>query len=61
MNVIGGVHAGLNWQWRALIVGLEADIDAAGFKIQGMDRHPYCRPRTRLGCGESFSAMDEVH
>ena len=62
VSVIGGVHAGFNWQWRALIVGLEADIDAAGFKDTGNGPVTLIAgPALGLVAGQSFSAMDEVH
>lgn len=31
-GVIGGVHAGYNWQMNQLVLGVEADLDASGVK-----------------------------
>ncbi|MFN3657296.1 MAG: outer membrane protein [Pseudolabrys sp.] len=31
-GIIGGVHGGYNWQMQAIVVGLEADINATGIK-----------------------------
>jgi outer membrane immunogenic protein len=43
-GVLGGVHAGYNWQTNQLVLGIEADFDASG--VRGTDQPPISSPGT---------------
>jgi outer membrane immunogenic protein len=56
-NFTGGAHVGWNWQWNALVAGLEADLDYVGLKKSSTSSGPYpcCGPTTGFIINSSFS------